>query len=320
MSYFVCRLAFFFLFYVLSTGAAAQVPVRASYGSLGLSQVILPLGVRSGIFQKNGLKIESVYIAGMSVSALIGGDVQFGFMGGPPPILARLGGMDVVIIAGLNGLDQILVSAPSIKKASDLIGKRVGISRFGTTADYGARIALKRFKLQPQKDVVLIQLGDTTARIGGILSGAVHAASLTGGEKEYALKLGFNILTDNADVEFPGNTVVTTRSYLNANREHVKRFVKGLVEVIHFVKAESEKTKGLLKKIYRQSDESIIGKRYEALVSLFPDYPYITRNAIQSFLDILWEEGKLKERTDSDMFMDMSFLREVEEAERQRNR
>lgn len=111
MSYFVCRLAFFFLFYVLSTGAAAQVPVRASYGSLGLSQVILPLGVRSGIFQKNGLKIESVYIAGMSVSALIGGDVQFGFMGGPPPILARLGGMDVVIIAGLNGLDQIEVVA-----------------------------------------------------------------------------------------------------------------------------------------------------------------------------------------------------------------
>lgn len=312
MSYFVCRLAFFFLFYVLSTGAAAQVPVRASYGSLGLSQVILPLGVRSGIFQKNGLKIESVYIAGMSVSALIGGDVQFGFMGGPPPILARLGGMDVVIIAGLNGLDQILVSAPSIKKASDLIGKKVGISRFGTTADYGARIALKRFKLQPQKDVVLIQLGDTTARIGGILSGAVHAASLTGGEKEYALKLGFNILTDNADVEFPGNTVVTTRSYLNANREHVKRFVKGLVEAIHFVKAESEKTKGLLKEIYRQSDESIIGKRYEALVSLFPDYPYITRNAIQSFLEILREEGKLKEHADPEIFMDMALLREVE--------
>ena len=316
MFYFFCQLVFFFLFYVLSTGAAAQVSVRASYGSLGLSQIILPLGVRSGVFQKNGLKIEPVYIAGRSVSALIGGDVQFGFMGGPPAILARLGGMDVVIIAGLNGLDQILVAAPSIKDMRDLIGQKVGISRFGTTADYGARIALGRAKLRPQKDVILIQIGDTTARIGGILSGAVQAASLTGGEKEYAQKLGFNILTDNADVEFPGNTIVTTRSYIKTNREHVKRFIRGFVEVIQFVKAQPEKTKGLLRDIYRQSDESIIAKRYEALVSLFPDYPYITRNAIQSFLEILREEGKLKEPVNPEIFTDMSLLKEVEKERR----
>ena len=102
--------------------------------------------------------MEPVYIAGRSVSALIGGDVQFGFMGGPPAILARLGGMDVVVIAGLNGLDQILVAAPSIKDMRDLIGKKVGISRFGTTAEYGARIALGRAKLQARKDVTLIQI------------------------------------------------------------------------------------------------------------------------------------------------------------------
>src|ERR1044071_2747669 len=120
----------------------AQSRLRASYGSLAASQVVLPLGVRSGIFQRNGINLEAIYIAGRSVSALISGDVQFGFMGGPPAILARLSGADVVIIGGLNGLDQILISVSGLKRGTDLIGKRIGISRFGTTADYGARIAL----------------------------------------------------------------------------------------------------------------------------------------------------------------------------------
>ena len=73
---------------VLLTGLAtangwAQTRLRASYGSLAVSQVVLPLGVRGGIFQKNGLAIEPIYIGGRSVSALISGDVQFGFMNSP---------------------------------------------------------------------------------------------------------------------------------------------------------------------------------------------------------------------------------------------
>jgi ABC-type nitrate/sulfonate/bicarbonate transport system substrate-binding protein len=124
--------------------SSAQPRLRASYGSLAVSQVVLPLGVRAGIFQKNGLNVEPIYIGGRSVSALISGDVQFGLMGGPPAILARVSGADVVMLAGLNGLDQILVALPTIKRGADMVGKRVGISRFGTTADYGARIGLKK--------------------------------------------------------------------------------------------------------------------------------------------------------------------------------
>ena len=304
--------AILLLVFFLPGYAVAQFSVRASYGSLGVSQVILPLGVRTGIFQDKGLTIEPVYIAGRSVSALVSGDVQFGFMGGPPAVLARLGGADVVMIAGRNALDQILVAVPSIRKPSDLIGKNVGISRFGTTSDYGARIGLKRLKLEPQKDVTLIQIGDTAARISGMTSGALAAATLSVGEEEYIRKFGFHILTDNADVEFPGNAIVTSQKYLRGNREAVKRFVRGLVGTIEFIKRQPEKTKSLLMDIYRQADQVVTGKRYDAMVALFPNYPYLTSKAVRSFLDILREEGKLKAPLDSEVFLDMSLLREVE--------
>jgi hypothetical protein len=110
----------------------------------------------------------------------------------------------------------------------------------------------------------------------------------------------------------PGNAIVTTQRYLKVNRETVKRFVRGLVDTISFVKRQPEKTKSLLVNIYRQTDETIIGKRYEAMLTLFPDYPYLTANAVRSFLEILREDGKLKAPLDPEAFLDMSLLHEVE--------
>lgn len=310
-------LMFVVIWFVVAAGEGlSQTRLRASYGSLAVSQVVLPLGVRAGIFQRNGLNLEPIYIGGRSVSALISGDVQFGFMGGPPAILARVSGADVVMLAGLNGLDQILVALPTIKRGADLVGKRVGISRFGTTADYGARIGLKKLGLQPQKDVTLIQIGDTPARIGGMLSGAIEAATLSSSEKELVAKNGFHVLADPSDVEFPGNAMVTTRAFMKTNRDDVKRFVRALVEVIQFVKTQPERSKKLLQEIYRQNDAGLIGKRYEAMVEMFPDYPYLTKGSVLSFLEILRDEGKLKDPLHAEPFLDMSLLAEVERERR----
>jgi ABC-type nitrate/sulfonate/bicarbonate transport system substrate-binding protein len=82
--------------------ATAQVKIKASYGSPSLTQVIFPLGVQAGVFQRNGLSVEAVYIAGRSISALPGGDVQFAFVGGPQTIQARVAGADLIVIGGLN--------------------------------------------------------------------------------------------------------------------------------------------------------------------------------------------------------------------------
>jgi ABC-type nitrate/sulfonate/bicarbonate transport system substrate-binding protein len=135
--------AFIMLALALPVMAAAQ-NIKASYGSPSLTQVIFPLGVQAGIFQRNGLATEAVYIAGRSISALLGGDVQFGFVGGPQTVQARVSGADLIVIGGLNRLGQMIVVHPSIKTPADLIGKRVGIGVFGTTSDYGMRLGLKQ--------------------------------------------------------------------------------------------------------------------------------------------------------------------------------
>src|SRR6185369_14195379 len=194
----------------------------------------------------------------------------------------------------------------------DLVGKRVGISRFGTTADYGARIGLKKLKLQAQKDVTLIQIGDTPARIGGMLSGAIEAATLSSSERELATKNGFHVIADPSDIEFPSNAIVTTRAFMKTNRDDVKRFIRSLVEAIQFAKTQPERTKKLFQEIYRQNDESVMAKRYQSMIEMFPDYPYLTKSAVLSFLEILRDEGKLKDPLNAEPFLDTSILAEVE--------
>jgi len=83
------------------------------------------------MFERNGLMVEPLYIAGRSVNLLLSGDVQFGFTGGPQTVLARLSGADLTTIAGLNRLGQMIAAHPSIKSPADLFGKKVGIGVFG---------------------------------------------------------------------------------------------------------------------------------------------------------------------------------------------
>jgi NitT/TauT family transport system substrate-binding protein len=278
--------------------------------------VVLPLGVHSGIFKKNNVDAQAVYIAGRSVLALTSGEVKFGFMGGPPAILARLGGTDIVILAGLNKLDQILVSVPSVNKAEDLIGKRGGISRFGTTSDYGIRLGLKRMNLVPQKDVAIVQVGDTNARIGALISGAIHVATLNAGEEATVKKAGLKVLADNSDIPFPGNTIVTTDSYIKSNKQNVKQFVRSLVDIIKFVKTRPEQTKQFLAAFYREQDRSTLESRYKTMYEMFPDYPYITKESIEDVIGTLREDGKLKAGVDVNQFLDSSFMKEIESESR----
>lgn len=294
------------------TIAGAQVKIKASYGSPSLTQVIFPLGVQAGVFQKHGLSAEAVYIAGRSISALLGGDVQFAFVGGPQTIQARISGADLIVIGGLNRLGQMIVVHPSIKTPADLVGKKVGIGVFGTTSDYGMRLGLKQFNLRPNKDVTFIQVGDIPARLGAITSGAVHATVLNSFDKLYVDRFGLRILTETENIDFLGSGIVTTEAYARANREVVIKFLRSVVDTIRFIKSEPKKTTEILARYYRDKDVSASKRRYDALNGAHPEFPYVVPSAVQSIIDVLREDGKIKDAPAPQTFLEMSYLQAVE--------
>jgi ABC-type nitrate/sulfonate/bicarbonate transport system substrate-binding protein len=308
----VCARFLIVMTFALPATVSAQVKIKASYGSPSLTQIIFPLGVQAGVFQRHGLTAEAVYIAGRSISALLGGDVQFGFVGGPQTIQARISGADLIVIGGLNRLGQMIVVHPSIKTPADLIGKKVGIGVFGTTSDYGMRLGLKQFNLRPNKDVTFIQVGDVPARLGAITSGAVHATVLNSFDKLYVDRFGLRILTETENIDFLGSGIVTMESYARTHRDIVIRFLRSVVDTIEFVKREPKKTTEILGKYYRDKEEVASKRRYDALNGAHPEYPYVVPGAVQSILDVLREDGKIKETPPPRSFLDMNYLQAVE--------
>jgi len=299
-----------------SDSGFGQTRIRAAYGTPSLSQVVFPLGVHAGMFARNGLSVEPLYIAGRSVNLLLSGDVQFGFTGGPQTVLARLSGADLITIAGLNRLGQMIAAHPSIKSPADLIGKKVGIGVFGTTADYGMRLGLRKLNLRANKEVTFIQVGDVPARIAAVTSGAVHAVVLSSFDKHFLEQHGLRLLAETEDIDFMGSGIMTTESYARANRDMVLRLLRGVVETIRFIKTEPKRTTELLGRIYRENDPAVLARRYQTLLGVYPDYPYVSVSSIQSIIDVLKEDGKIKDSPPAQSFIDMSYLRTVEKERR----
>lgn len=309
-----CWFAGFFsvLFLSLPNLGFGQIKVRGAYGTPSLSQVVFPLGVQAGMFERQGLSMEPLYIAGRSINILLSGDVQFGFTGGPQVVLARISGADLITIAGLNRLGQMIAAHPSIKSPADLVGKKVGIGVFGTTADYGMRLGLRKLNLRANKEVTFIQVGDVPARIAAVTSGAVHAVVLSSYDKHFLQQHGLRLLAETEDIDFMGSGIMTTEAYARANRDVVLRLLRGVVDTIRFIKSEPKRTTELLGRIYRESDAAVLARRYQTLLGVYPDYPYVSVASIQSIIDVLKEDSKIKDSPPAQSFLDMGYLRTVE--------
>jgi len=88
--------------------------------------------------------------------------------------------------------------------------------------------------------------------------------------------------------------------------------LRSVVETIRFVKTDPKKTTEILAKYYRDKDEAASKRRYDALNGLHPEYPYVVPGAVQSIIDVLKEDGKIKDAAPAQSFLDMSYLHAIE--------
>src|SRR6476646_9339916 len=123
---------------------AQTTNVRVAFNGFGGIAPIY-LGQDAGIFKKQGLNLEMIFIPGgsLSLQALIGKSLEILMTGGPPVVNAYLQGARIKIIAGVtNLLPYTFVVTSGIRTAELVKGKKIGISRFGSNTDYVVRLAL----------------------------------------------------------------------------------------------------------------------------------------------------------------------------------
>lgn len=207
------------------------------YASIGGTQAIGWIAKEAGLFVKHGLDVELLFTGGgRAVTSLLNGDTPIVTVGGPSAIAARLGGSDVIITAHI--FDTILYSlmvTPEIRTLTDLKGKKLGASRFGSATDFALRYVLKLHGLDPVKDIVIFQIGGQAETLAALRAGSIQGGVIASPATAEAKRLGMRELINMATlgVEYPQTTIVTTDRFLKGDRDAVLRFTRAYMEGMH---------------------------------------------------------------------------------------
>ena len=296
-------------------GIAAAQTLKVPYVSISGFQAPLYLGERAGLFKKNQLEAQLIYMPGGSliVQALLSNEVRVASLAPPSAVAAWVKGAELAIVAG--GIERalnVLMVNPKVKRVEDLKGKRVAISRFGSLSDVSLRDALAFYKLRPNQDVVVAQMGGLGERMVALTSGAVDGAILNVDQVFQAEKLGFQVLIDLRKLPLTYSTqgIVVSKDFLRAQRSTVKRFLKVYIEGIKIFKTDKEFSMQTLGRYIKTTDREILSKTYDVYRDAWESVPLVRRDGIQQALDSIPEAKGTKLNLDN--LIDNSLIQELE--------
>jgi len=313
-------ISFFYGFYVPSALAAQAKPlvkVMSGYGSTDGGAQVLWFAKETKLFEKHGLDVVLVGMGTGSVSlrALIAKDLEISSLSGSGLVQAALQGADTVLISALiNGFIFKVFGAPEISSPAQLKGKKLGVSRYGATSDFAVRLALKKWGLNPDRDVSILQIGTTQDTLRAMQTKMLDAGVLSGTASLMARKAGFRELGDLADLglHYPTSAIGTTKSYLQKNEGIVKEFMLAYIEAIHDFKRNKEVALAVLKKYTRNDDREVLEDSYSYSASKYLPLPIPTLEGIRTILAELSSTTPAAKNADPEQFVSYKIAREIE--------
>jgi NitT/TauT family transport system substrate-binding protein len=309
----LCLLFLSFCCLLAPVGVSAQTTnVRIAFNGFG-GVVPLYMGDDAGVFKKQGLNLELVFIPGGSVSlqALIGKSLDLLLTGGPPVVNAYLQGAKIKIIGGVvNLLPYMFVVTTGIRSGEQVKGKKIGISRFGSNTDYVVRLALNQFGVTPN-DVQIIQVGGSQARLVALKAGAIQATVLSPEEALVAQKMSFNVLFDFIEkgIEFPHVNFVARDDYLETQPQTVRSFMRAYLDAVRYYKthrAEAVKKIMLLSKLPERQMAEVV---YDGSLRATPDDGKPTVKGMEVVLEAAGKENPKAKFLTVQQLLDLRFLR-----------
>jgi NitT/TauT family transport system substrate-binding protein len=311
----VARVSVLFLawhFFLLPNASAQLTKLRAAYSAESSWSLATWVAFDGGYFKKYGLDVDLVLIRSATTitSALIAGETPMIQLGGNGTIQAALQGADTVNVLTLVPIiPQSLVVTPDIKTGDDLRGKRFGVSRFGALSDLVIRRYIRKFGLDPAKDVAIVQVGGIPELLAAMKAGAISGGSLSPPVLTAAKKAGFKELADfeTLDYKYPAVAVATTKNFIQRQRAAALNFLRGEIEGIHAIRTQRNLAVNVLKKYMRISDPEILEEGYRYALRFIQPKPLPTLDEIKAVLDELKRPEAKPEN-----FVDLSLMQELE--------
>jgi len=213
--------------------------------------VPLDVGIKSGIFAKNGLDVAEITFAGGArlTQALTAGAVDIALSGGPEMAFVAKGAPEIAVASitdspAFMGID---VGAGSTARGlDDLKGKRIGVSTTGSLTAWLVD-ELNRVKAWTGEDraIPVAIGGEATAELSAFKTGQIDAniASPANGyelEEQHAGRSLVDISSYVKNLEL--FVIYASTASVQQNPDAVRRFLKGWFEAVAFMKSHKAET------------------------------------------------------------------------------
>lgn len=276
--------------FAVSTTEAAEKLVGI-YSARVMSQSMPWIAQEAGLFGKYNLDFHLVYIAssGMVTAAMLSGDAEISLIGGVGIVRAYAqGATDLVFIGSAkNVLTQSILAGAEIKRPEDLKGKKIGVTRIGGNTHYFTIQVVRRFGLDPDRDILFIQTGGELETLAALANGAVHAATMTAPADARAIAQGFHYVVYGPDLRIPyaATSFVTRRSLMVKRPQVVAQFMRAMAEATKILHTDKEFTYRVLGKQLRVDDRKVLDAAYNEEIKALEPRLIIKPEALQAILD-----------------------------------
>lgn len=306
------------LFWHLPAHGAERL--RIAYSSISAAYTGIWVARDAGFFSREGLDDQIIFIpsATQLAQVLVAGDVDIASLGGGPVMAASLSGADLKVIG--NNVNKLIFSIhakPEIKSFEELRGKRIAVSRFGSSADIAARTALRKFNMDPAKDVNLMQLGTMSNMFGALKSGAVEASVVSPPTQFMSEKMGFKEVVNITDMDlaYPNPSLAVSGELIRKKADVIDRFMRAYARGIQRARADREATIKTLAKYTTITDAAILNRAYDFYMGkILERAPYINMQGMQNALDDVARSVPAAKNAKPEQFVDLRFLDRLEKS------
>ena len=296
--------------------------IRISQSAVNTRSAILWIAQGQGLFAKNGLEVETIYLrsSNLQMAAMATGDVQFASSGGAPVLSAVSGGQDLKIVASpSNRLAYDVVVRPEIREVRDLRGKRFGVTNIGGTTWMAAILALEHLGLDYQRDQIRINaLGNQTILAQAVEAGNIDATLLDPFLSRRLKQKGLSVLIDlyRAKIPFINTSLIVNGTYLKENPEIVESVLKSILEAQAFVAAAANKY-SVLQTMARQmkiTDPTILEEGYQEILVGFEKKPYPSIDGLRNIQRMMNSLNPKVTRLKAEDIIESRFVRKLDES------
>jgi NitT/TauT family transport system substrate-binding protein len=305
-----------FLLMILAAPARAQNNVRINWTAVTGAQSGMFMAKQEGLFKRNGLDVELIHIPSSSraIQAILAGEIAISFMDGSNAAQANLKGANLALVAGAtNRMVFSLMAKPEIKSVRDLKGRKIGITRVGSSTHTAALFALGQAGLKPV-DYQILPLVEVPNIFTALAAGQIDAGVVSPPTNSRARKAGFKELVNLAKEgpDYVSVAVGTSRSYLGANEDIVRRVVRSYAEGVYLFKTNRAAALKMIQNQLRVSDVDIQEDTHNQFRQYLEYPPYVHRKAMEAVLVELGDKENAAKAAKAEDFMDMRFVTELE--------